>query len=174
VDCAVEGDGGNIITACRRLEPVTGSGMFSTKGKETGTIKSVADVIGIEGVFGEAGFDCGAARAGLRGIEGRGGEGTVTRDGGGDGDGFRVEALGGWELLLGGWAVGAEGCPPLSRSSSSSSSSSLHLTASNLASTQSMTLPIVIPVSSSLPGPRVWELETPSWSISIKSRQAAA
>jgi len=169
MDCADEEDGGNIIMACRRLEPVTGSGMFSTKGKETGTMKSGADVIGRKGIFGEVGFASGAARAGLRGIEGRGGEETVTRDGGGEGDGFRVEALGGWELL-----AGAEGCPPLSRSSSSSSSSSLDLTASSLASTQSMTRPIVIPVSSSLPGPRVWELETPSWSISIKSRQAAA
>jgi hypothetical protein len=35
VDCEDELGGGIIIMACRRFEPVTGGGRFSTKGKDT-------------------------------------------------------------------------------------------------------------------------------------------
>jgi len=144
-DCGEELGGGIIITACRRFEPVTGGGTFSRKGKETlGTWMSVGGTGGTNKVDW-LGFICGSVRAGLRGIEDRGGEEdpAVTRDGGGDGDGLCDGAVG----RCGPLALGAEEWLPLSRSSSSSSSSSLHRTASNLASTQSMTLPMVIPAS---------------------------
>jgi len=145
MDCGEELGGGIIMTACRRFEPVIGGGTFSRKGKETpvGTWNSVGGTGGARDVD-EFGFICGV-RVGLRGIETRGGEEdlAVTRDGGGDGDGLCAGALGRFEPL----ALGAEEWLPLSRSSSSSSSSSLHRTASSLASTQSMTLPIVIPAS---------------------------
>jgi len=149
VDCGDELGGGIIITACRRFDPVTGRGTFSTKGKDTPvgtcTWKSVCGMGGARTVD-VAGLNCGRVRVNLRGTEDRGGEQgpAVTRDdGGGDGDGLCAGALGRWEPL----ALGAEEWLPLSRSSSSSSSSSLDRMASSRASTQSMTLPIVIPAS---------------------------
>jgi len=106
VDWAEEVGGGIIITACRRLEPVTGGGTFSTKGKEMGTWKSVDGIGAARTVEEGFGFRFGGVRVGLRGIKDRGGEEdpAVTRDGGGDGDGLRTGALGRCAPL----AVGAE------------------------------------------------------------------
>lgn len=62
-------DGGIIMTACRRFEPVIGGGRFSRKGNEMGTWKSVVGMEASGGVVEGLGFICGGVHVALSGSE---------------------------------------------------------------------------------------------------------